>query len=549
MSLFTKKPVVGGPLSVLAKPQPVQPKKPVVVKTTVVKAAAPAKSRPNPSTTSSSSSSRPSASSSSSAKRKPAAKPERPPKVRKTSVVKRVQEQRVLPESDSSGDEDGTSPDGRDRTPQDEEHVVARNVAGPSGSSLTPDAWDGLVSSEGIVRSLTNKYKPCACPETACTRPVALAEAFTPPDTPCSPYATHPDFKPDPENPEPVTVTLEYPSPGARESFLLLNPKSQEEYNPISEVVRIVTVVLTCESSAARRSGPGGDCATDLGLPLVLPDFLPPCEPAAAPSPFPGDAATRASTPAMPSPGPLSPMNVPSAASSPKTMTTSQPTENAQVLRLMTRAIASNVLSLPLFLQAVGRYNALVVRCRESGDIQRHIDGMAGVKSDVWSLITDQTYQRIVGPSVPVLKEYQPFSSNVYGELLPAFLSSLITLTDLTPESVLVDLGSGVGNCCLQAALQVGCEAWGWEMMSGASRLAREQLAEARRRWAMWGLSAGRVEIREGDFCAAPEVGAVLKTADVVVSRLRSLPVLPSSLCDSRLTSRMRLCPPASDLQ
>lgn len=143
---------------------------------------------------------------------------------------------------------------------------------------------------------------------------------------------------------------------------------------------------------------------------------------------------------------------------------------------------------------------------------------MSGLKLDVWSLLTDQTYQRIVGPSVPILKDYKPFSSNVYGELMPPFLSSLISLTHLTPASVLVDLGSGVGNCCLQAALQVGCEAWGWEMMAGASRLAREQLEEARRRWAMWGLSAGRVEIREGDFCVDPEVGEVLKRADVLVS-------------------------------
>lgn len=209
----------------------------------------------------------------------------------------------------------------------------------------------------------------------------------------------------------------------------------------------------------------------------------------------------------------------PSAASSPKALTTSQPTENAQIIRLLTRSIASNVLSLPLFLQAIGRYNALISRCRENNDIQNQIQRMSGVRPEVWSLITDQTYQRVVGPSVPVLKEYQPFSSNVYGELLPAFLSSLIGLTELTPDSVLVDLGSGVGNCCLQAALQVGCEAWGWEMMAGASRLAREQLAEAQRRWAMWGLAAGQVEIREGDFCTAPEVGGVLKRADVVVRR------------------------------
>jgi hypothetical protein len=169
MSLFTKKPTPGGPLSVLARPQSTQPKKPAVVVTrTVVQVAPPARSRPpakasSASAASSSSSSRPKASSSSfsSSKRKPAPKKdERPPKVRRTSVVKKVAEQRVLPESDSSSDDDdGTGPEGRDRSPQAEELVVARNVAGPSRP--VPEAWEGLIAAEDIVKSLITKYKPC----------------------------------------------------------------------------------------------------------------------------------------------------------------------------------------------------------------------------------------------------------------------------------------------------------------------------------------------------------------------------------------------------
>lgn len=166
MSLFTKKPTPGGPLSVLARP-PVQPKKPVVVVTTrTVQVAQPARSRPpakaSSASAASSSSSRPEASSSfsSSSKRKPAAKSaERPHKVRKTSIVKKVAEQRVLPESDSSGDDDDAGLNGRDRSPSAEELVVARNVVSPSVP--VSESWKGLITSEGVVKSLITKYKPC----------------------------------------------------------------------------------------------------------------------------------------------------------------------------------------------------------------------------------------------------------------------------------------------------------------------------------------------------------------------------------------------------
>lgn len=236
MSFFTKKPQS----AFGTKPsKPAAPKKATVVTKTLVKV--PVKTRPGPPPPSSSaapsSSSRPS---SSATKRKPAyKKDERPPKVRRTSSVNKVQEQRVLPESDSSSDEEGGS-SGRDKTPLDltaEEYVVERPVAGPS--SVSVESWEGLVSAEQIVRQNQAKYKPCefstsSLPLSRCGRLTGLSCAFI----------VHPDFKPDPDHPEPVVVTLEYPSPGAQESFLLLTPKSQGEFNPISEAVRIMQVVL-----------------------------------------------------------------------------------------------------------------------------------------------------------------------------------------------------------------------------------------------------------------------------------------------------------------
>ena len=49
-------------------------------------------------------------------------------------------------------------------------------------------------------------------------------------------------------------------------------------------------------------------------------------------------------------------------------------------------------------------------------------------------------------------------------------------------DQIFVDLGSGVGNCVLQAALEVGCESCGCEMMDKACNLAELQEEEFKAR-------------------------------------------------------------------
>ena len=70
------------------------------------------------------------------------------------------------------------------------------------------------------------------------------------------------------------------------------------------------------------------------------------------------------------------------------------------------------------------------------------------------------------------------FSSNVYGELLPPFLSMVFSNAELGPGDLFIDLGSGVGNCVLQAAVECGCTCHGVEIMTNASDLAVEQARE-----------------------------------------------------------------------
>ncbi len=90
-----------------------------------------------------------------------------------------------------------------------------------------------------------------------------------------------------------------------------------------------------------------------------------------------------------------------------------------------------------------------------------------------------QAYDRAVAPRVELLTKYENGTDNVYGELLPRFITNiLVDRLHMTCDHVFVDLGSGVGNVVFQAAFQIGCESWGREMMDNACNLAEAQQRE-----------------------------------------------------------------------
>ena len=136
---------------------------------------------------------------------------------------------------------------------------------------------------------------------------------------------------------------------------------------------------------------------------------------------------------------------------------------------------------------------------------------------DVVQRIVDETYQRAVGPNIEQLRHYEAFSSEVYGELLPPFVSDIVRATGLTESSLFLDLGSGVGNVVLQASLETGCTSFGIEVMPGPARLARSQLAQFENRCRMWGVRMGKVDLEEGDMLRSPRVDQLVKEADVVL--------------------------------
>lgn len=51
------------------------------------------------------------------------------------------------------------------------------------------------------------------------------------------------------------------------------------------------------------------------------------------------------------------------------------------------------------------------------------------------------------------------------------FLKKIIELTHLSPDEIFVDIGHGAGNAVLQAALTVGCESRGIEVVPERCRV------------------------------------------------------------------------------
>ncbi|SZF00740.1 unnamed protein product [Blumeria hordei] len=169
------------------------------------------------------------------------------------------------------------------------------------------------------------------------------------------------------------------------------------------------------------------------------------------------------------------------------------------------------------FKEAVEAYNTSLQRLLKDGSIGRRLDSTQILHLDMVECILQQVYARTVSPKVNILKQYENGTDNIYGELLPPFISRILAEASLTCEDVFVDLGSGVGNVVLQAALEFGCESWGCEMMLNACTLAEAQSKEFNARCRLWGIKSGRVNLECGDFLENPRILAAMKRADVIL--------------------------------
>ncbi len=190
--------------------------------------------------------------------------------------------------------------------------------------------------------------------------------------------------------------------------------------------------------------------------------------------------------------------------------------EKAKNLLSSTRDITNKVL-LDGFKKAVENYNLTIEGLLAEGALATNLDAMHHLPLRMVHYILQQVYDRAVSPKVELLKHYENGTDNIYGELEKPFISKVLAKVGLTSDQVFVDLGSGVGNVVLQAALEFGCESWGCEMMENACKLAEAQEKEFAARCRLWGIQTGKVQLERGDFLVNQEILKTIKRADVIL--------------------------------
>ena len=190
--------------------------------------------------------------------------------------------------------------------------------------------------------------------------------------------------------------------------------------------------------------------------------------------------------------------------------------EDEGILRRLQRALKKQ--DADQYGLAIQRWNEDLSALRKQGSLRQQMDSWEHIELPLIERILTQTYSRTVSPRAQELRRYENGTDDVYGELLPKFVSDILRRdTKIKSNQTFVDLGSGVGNVVLQAALQIGCESWGCEKMPNACELAELQEKEFKARCRLWGLSHGNIHLEKGDFLANGSIKTALAKADVVL--------------------------------
>lgn len=198
----------------------------------------------------------------------------------------------------------------------------------------------------------------------------------------------------------------------------------------------------------------------------------------------------------------------------PPDLATELSSDTEGTVRLLKRAVHKN--SPSLFQEELSRFNTLIKDRLADCTISRIMDSMHAIPLNLVKCITAQSYGRVVSPQAHRLRKVKG-KETTYGELLTTFVHKIFQQTGLNSSQVFVDLGSGVGNVVLQAALQTGAESWGIEKMPLAASLGSKQASELQARARLWNISLGDIHLIAGDFLETPEIDDVLRRADVVL--------------------------------
>ncbi|KAI0757682.1 S-adenosyl-L-methionine-dependent methyltransferase [Daedaleopsis nitida] len=336
-------------------------------------------------------------------------------------------------------------------------------------------------------------------------------------------------------------VELEYPNTNASERFILLAPKDPDHYNPIICLESTLHTTVKHYLTPAQQSMFGTLPDTDVADDDSSDDELPP-PPSDAPSPPlsqvstpSSDTSASSSLSSHSSLSLFSNCSISSASSLSSICALSSYARSASpfsppsidYLRLLQRAIRKE--DGPLFLKVMTAINTLLALLKypplpidpfqpvSTNKFLGMVRSWPRIPSPVVQRIVEEAYQRAVGPNVDMLRRYEAFSSEVYGELMPTFVTEVFRATGLTENSLFVDLGSGVGNVVLQASLETGCRSYGIELKPGPAELAKSQLEQFKIRCKMWGVRMGDVELERGNMLESPRVDQLVREADVVL--------------------------------
>lgn len=171
-----------------------------------------------------------------------------------------------------------------------------------------------------------------------------------------------------------------------------------------------------------------------------------------------------------------------------------------------------------MFIATVNRYNEFIAKVPRT----KIIDHLSTLRELPMSFVHDFlhiVYTRSIHPDASKLRRYKAFSNFVYGELLPGFLSDVYEQCGLGKDSIFMDLGSGVGNCVIQAGLEFGCRlSIGCEIMPDASTLTEVQMAELHQRCKLMGIQVPKFEfILRQSFVDNPRINELISKCDVML--------------------------------
>lgn len=170
------------------------------------------------------------------------------------------------------------------------------------------------------------------------------------------------------------------------------------------------------------------------------------------------------------------------------------------------------------FAKVVNDYNDIISEVPRNLVIG-HLAQLQNVPRSFFHDFLHIVYTRSIHPNSKKLKEYEAFSNYVYGELLPSFLSEVYSQCGMNSSSVFMDLGSGVGNCVVQASLEYGCRiSFGCEIMPNASSLTELQYEELVKRCKLHGLKLSPVEFSlRKSFVDNARVDELVPQCDIIL--------------------------------